>query len=72
MNTALQKTAILAVEFPLRVFSIEAAKRAAYVLMHRATVSFAVTDTVITCSLQPVSDSGTGDGTLECDFRRGP
>jgi len=69
MSTVPQETAGVAVEFLLHVFSADAVKRAAYVLMHRATVTFQTDETTIRCLLRP-TDSSADDQTLERDFRR--
>ncbi len=57
------------VVLPLAMFSPEASKRAAYVLMARATVGFAVSDSDIRCTITPTATT-EDRARLERDFRR--
>ncbi len=56
----------LVLEFPLSDTTSAAAKRAAYALMHRATVAFEQTADVLRCKLEAIGDPSN----LERDFRR--
>jgi His-Xaa-Ser system protein HxsD len=55
--------------FPLAVYSIEAVKRAVYVLMPRATVKLDVTNETIHCTITPLSDKEIWT-IIERDFLR--
>ena len=59
------------VDVPATGFSMEAAKRAAYVLMARTGVGFEDLGTVLRCTLIPAVDAGDDQvAQLEIDFRR--
>ncbi len=57
------------VVFPLSMYNLDALKRAAYVMMHRVSVKFDVTNDQVHCKITPVS-SGEAASTLERDFLR--
>lgn len=54
---------------PIAVHSVEAVKRAGYVLMHRAMLDIQASNDELICLLNPVSE-GTDVVALERDFRR--
>lgn len=60
----------IAVDIPTSVFGVEAAKRAAYVLMRRLTVTFVDSPSGVTCQLQGTATPAEPAATLERDFRR--
>lgn len=55
--------------FPLAMFDLEALKRAAYVLMPRASIAFEISNSEVRCSITPTSPK-EDRGLLERDFRR--
>lgn len=57
------------VAFPLAMFNLEAVKRAAYVLMARASIAFDVTNIEIHCTVTPASVKELAS-LIERDFRR--
>lgn len=57
------------VTLPLAVYNVEALKRAAYTLMHRATVTFDVTNDSVRCTITPTSDKEVRP-IIERDFLR--
>lgn len=63
------KPALIRLLFPLAAFSVEAVKRAAYVMMPRASIELAVSNDSITCDLTAASADADLDQ-LERDFRR--
>lgn len=60
---------VVVVDLPSSNFSFEAAKRAAYTLMARVSVSFSETSDAIRCELSPAV-SGVDMQLAERDFRR--
>lgn len=56
MPSSTAKVASFDVTFPLAVYSAEALKRAAYSIMHRATVKLDITNDSIRCTVTPTSD----------------
>lgn len=61
---------IVVVELPSSVFNIEAAKRAAYVMMRRATVVFEDMPSGVRCLISGLATPSEPMGILERDFRR--
>lgn len=59
----------LEIALPLSVYSVEAAKRAAYVFMARASCDIQLSNSDIECRLVAISPDETS-GALERDFRR--
>jgi len=57
------------VNLPLAVYSVEALKRAAYALMHRATVKLDITNDSVRCTVTPTSDK-EAPAVIERDFLR--
>lgn len=55
--------------FPLAMFNLEALKRAAYVLMPRASIAFDVSNSEVRCTITPTSPKEEPD-LIERDFRR--
>jgi His-Xaa-Ser system protein HxsD len=59
----------IVVDFPAGGFSVEAVKRAAYMLMARLDIMVEMSGDIIRCALQPAK-AGTDMSTAERDFRR--
>ena len=57
------------VAFPLSMYSLDALKRAAYVMMHRISVKFDISNEQVRCTISPVS-SNEDAAILERDFLR--
>lgn len=69
MSSLDSKAASFDVVFSLSVFNLEALKRAAYVLMPRASVTFKVTNSEVRCTIIPISLKEDVD-IMERDFCR--
>lgn len=57
------------VTFPLALYNADALKRAAYAIMHRATVKLDVTNDLIRCTITPTSEKEDAS-IVERDFLR--
>lgn len=69
MSSPIAKVASFDVTFPLAMYNVDALKRAAYAIMHRATVKFDITNDLIRCTVIPTSDK-EASSIIERDFLR--
>lgn len=70
MSEPQSSSTTIVVELPSSVFNIEAAKRAAYVMMRRVTVIFEDSSSGVRCVLNGIAVPSETADLLERDFRR--
>jgi His-Xaa-Ser system protein HxsD len=63
------KAASFDVAFSLSMYSVDALKRAAYVMMHRISVKFDISNEQVCCTITPLSDKEQAS-VIERDFLR--
>lgn len=68
-STNSDKAASFDVAFPLSMYSLDALKRAAYVMMHRVSVKFDISNEQVCCIISPLSNNENA-AILERDFLR--
>lgn len=68
-STNSDEAASFDVAFPLSMYSLDALKRAAYVMMHRISVKFEISNERVRCTISPTSDR-EDLSILERDFLR--